>query len=43
MAHRAMFTDFAGRYGGRIMDTPGDSIMTVLESISDAVNCAVEI
>jgi len=42
-AHRAMFTDFASRYGGRIVDTPGDNILAILESISDAVNCAVEI
>jgi len=41
--HRKLFTDSIQDYSGRIVDTPGDNILAVLESVSDAVNCAVEI
>jgi len=42
-AHRDVFASFVQQYGGRIVDTPGDNILMVLESVSDAVNCAAEI
>lgn len=41
--HREMFANFVQQYDGRVVDSPGDNILIVLESVSDAVNCAVEI
>jgi len=42
-AHREMFTNFVTQYDGHIVDMPGDNILAAFESVSDAVNCAVEI
>jgi len=41
--HRKLFSDFVQQYGGRIVDSPGDNILAVFDSVSDTVNCAVEI
>jgi len=41
--HREMFASFIRQYKGRIVDTPGDNILAAFESVSNAVNCAVEI
>jgi len=41
--HRRLFSDLALRYGGRVVDSPGDNILSAFGSVSDAVNCAVEI
>jgi len=34
---------FVQQYKGRVVDSPGDNILVEFESVSDAVNCAVEI
>jgi len=41
--HREMISSFIQQYGGRVVDMPGDNILAVIDSASDAVNCAVEI
>lgn len=41
--HREMLSSSIQQYGGRVVDMPGDNILAVIESVSDAVNCAVEI
>jgi len=41
--HRKMFADFVQRYEGQVVDDNGDSVLAVIESVSDAVNCAVGI
>ena len=41
--HREIFSDLVRQYKGRIVDTPGDNILATFESVSNAVNCAVEI
>lgn len=40
---RDLFSDFIQKYGGCVIDNPGDEILDVFESVSDNVNCAVEI
>jgi len=42
-AHREVISSFVQQYKGRVVDTPGDNILTAFESVSNAVNCAVEI
>ena len=40
---REMFGNFVKQYGGHVVDTPGDNVLTVVGRVSDAVNCAVEL
>lgn len=40
---RKLFSDFVRQYGGRVVDSPGDNILAAFDSVSDTVNCAVEI
>ena len=42
-AHREAISGFVQQYKGRVVDSPGDNILTAFESVSHAVNCAVEI
>jgi adenylate cyclase len=42
-AHREAISGFVQQYKGRVVDSPGDNILTAFESVSNAVNCAVEI
>jgi len=42
-AHRDLVSDLVEQYKGRVIDTPGDNILAAFESVSNAVNCAVEI
>ena len=41
--YRSAINDLVQQYRGRVVDTPGDNILTEFTSIVDAVNCAVEI
>ncbi len=40
--YRAVFGDFISRFGGRIFNTAGDSILAEFASAVDAVRCAVD-
>jgi class 3 adenylate cyclase len=40
--YRAVFGDFIARFGGRIFNTAGDSILAEFASAVDAVRCAVD-
>jgi adenylate cyclase len=42
-AYRNAINDLVQQYRGRIVDTPGDNILSEFTSVVDAVNCAVEI
>ena len=42
-SYRGVFGDFVTRFGGRIFNTAGDSILAEFESAVDAVRCAVDI
>ena len=41
--HRKLISSFVRQYQGRVVDSPGDNILAEFSSISNAVNCAVEI
>jgi class 3 adenylate cyclase len=41
-SYRAVFSDFVARFGGRIFNTAGDSILAEFASAVDAVRCAVD-
>ena len=41
--YRSVMTEHIQHYRGRVVDTPGDNILSEFGSITDAVNCAVEI
>ena len=41
--HREMIGNFVQQYKGRVIDNPGDNILSAFESVTNAVNCAVEI
>ncbi len=41
--HRTAMTHLIQQYRGRVVDSPGDSILAEFTSVVDAVNCAVEI
>jgi TolB-like protein/Flp pilus assembly protein TadD len=41
--YRAIFSDFASRHEGRIVDSPGDNILAEFDSPVEAVQCAVGI
>ena len=42
-SYRTAIADFVQQFRGRVVDTPGDNILTEFTSVVDAVNCAVEI
>jgi len=42
-AYRSAISDLVQQYRGRVVDSPGDNILTEFKSVVDAVNCAVEI
>src|SRR5919205_758651 len=42
-AFRQVFDDFVGRFGGRIFNTAGDSVMCEFDSAVEAVRCAIDI
>ena len=42
-AYRTAISDLVQQYRGRVVDSPGDNILTEFKSVVDAVNCAVEI
>jgi len=41
--YRNAITDLTQQFRGRVVDFPGDNILTEFSSVVDAVNCAVEI
>ena len=41
--YRVAINDLVQQYRGRVVDTPGDNILSEFTSVVDAVNCAVEI
>jgi TolB-like protein/class 3 adenylate cyclase len=40
---RAVFRESVGRHDGRVVDTAGDSVLAVFESIIEAVRCALAV
>jgi class 3 adenylate cyclase len=42
-SHRTAMRNLIQRYRGRVVDSPGDNILSEFSSVVDAVNCAVEI
>jgi len=42
-SYRTAIADLVQQFRGRVVDTPGDNILTEFTSVVDAVNCAVEI
>jgi class 3 adenylate cyclase len=42
-SHREVFDDFVQRYGGRIFNTAGDSVMCAFDSAVEAVRAAIDI
>ncbi|HEX8166959.1 MAG TPA: adenylate/guanylate cyclase domain-containing protein [Beijerinckiaceae bacterium] len=42
-AFRQVFDEFVGRFGGRIFNTAGDSVMCEFDSAVEAVRCAIDI
>ena len=42
-SYRTAIADLVQQFRGRIVDSPGDNILTDFTSVVDAVNCAVEI
>ena len=42
-SYRSAITDLVQQYRGRVVDSPGDNILSEFSSVVDAVNCAVEI
>jgi len=42
-AYRRAITHIIERYRGRVVDSPGDNILSEFGSVVDAVNCGVEI
>ena len=43
ISYRAATTDLIQHYGGRVVDAPGDNLLSEFTSVVDAVRCAVEI
>jgi adenylate cyclase len=41
--YRTAMSDLIHHYRGRVVDAPGDNLLSEFGSVSDAVNCAVEI
>jgi adenylate cyclase len=42
-SYRTTISNLVQKYGGRVVDSPGDNILAEFKSVVDAVNCAVEI
>jgi len=42
-AYRAVFRDHVGKRDGRVVDTAGDSVLAVFDSVVEAVQCAVDV
>ncbi len=42
-ASRKIFSEIIGKHGGRVVNAPGDSILSEFPSVVSAVHCAVEI
>ena len=42
-AYREVFDDFIRRYGGRIFNTAGDSVLAEFPSAVDALRCAIDV
>src|SRR5918997_83970 len=42
-SHREVFDDFVSRYGGRIFNTAGDSVMCEFDSAVEAVRAAIDL
>ena len=42
-AYREIISSVVGKYDGRVVDSPGDNILSEFQSAVDAVECAVEI
>lgn len=42
-AYREVFDDFIQRYGGRIFNTAGDSVLAEFPSAVDALRCAIDV
>jgi TolB-like protein/class 3 adenylate cyclase len=42
-SYRTAIADLVQQFRGRVVDSPGDNILTEFTSVVDAVNCAVEI
>ncbi len=40
---RAIFRDHIGRHRGRVVDTAGDSILAIFDSVTEALRCAVAV
>ena len=41
--YREIFSSIVKQYNGRVVDSPGDNILSEFASVVDAVQCAVEI
>ena len=42
-AYREVMTDLIKQHRGRVIDSPGDNVLSEFKSVVDAVRCAVEI
>jgi len=42
-AYRAVFREYIGKRDGRVVDTAGDSVLAVFDSVVEAVQCATEV
>jgi len=42
-SYRTAIADFVQQFRGRVVDTPGDNILTKFSNVVDAVGCAVEV
>lgn len=42
-AYRKVFADLIGEHRGRVVDSPGDNLLSEFGSVVDAVQCAVEV
>jgi len=43
MSHQKIIADLVTALQGRVVDSPGDNILAAFGSVTDAVNCAIEI
>jgi adenylate cyclase len=41
--HRQMMSTIINRHQGRVVDSPGDNLLAAFSSVTQAVDCAVEI
>ena len=42
-AYRAVFREHIDKRDGRVVDTAGDSVLAVFDSVVEAVQCAVDV